>query len=136
MDSRYSVTLLGVIILAVVVGIVAAHSQPRLSAAPIPSSTPTPVPTPLPGHVDIVSYPSGNPDALYVPTTLNVRVGDKVIWNNTATDDHTVSADNGAFSSDVLDPGQSFTWTARHPGTYYYSCFLHPDMHGVIVVYP
>lgn len=136
MDSRYGLTVLGVMLLAVVAGLFAAHAQPHTIAATVPTATPTAVPTPLPGYVDIVSNPSGSPDALYVPTTLNVRVGDVITFLNTATDDQTVTADGGAFNSGVLNPGQRFTWKPKRAGTYYYSDFLHPDMSGVIVVFP
>jgi plastocyanin len=36
---------------------------------------------------------------------------------------------------DIL-PGQSFTLTFTEPGTYPYTCNLHPAMNGVVVVLP
>jgi plastocyanin len=136
MDSRYSFTLVSVIIVAVFIGVVAARSQAHIVAAPVPTSTPTPVPTPAPNQVEIVTNPGGSPDAFYIPPTLAVRVGQKVTWINLATDDHSATSDTGAFNSDVLSRGESFSWTPQRAGRYPYSDFLHPDMRGSILVSP
>ena len=39
-----------------------------------------------------------------------------------------------AFSSGLLEPGQSFTLTFSEPGVYPFTCNIHPGMNGVIVV--
>ncbi len=136
MGARFNILLLAVIILAVVVGVVAGQSQPHIAAAPAPTSTPTPLPTPQADHIEIIGNGSSSPSGLYVPRTLAVRVGQTVTWINMASNDRSVVADNGAFTSDVLDPGQAFHWRPKSPGRYSYTDFLHPDTGGVIIVQP
>ena len=41
-----------------------------------------------------------------------------------------------AFSSGLLEPGQSFTLTFTKPGIYPFVCNIHPGMGGVVVVQP
>jgi plastocyanin len=135
MGPRFSLAVIAVLGVAVIVGVWAGRSQSQSSAAPqAPSPLPTPMPSPAPGHVDILSDPTGNTGGVYSPSVYRVRVGQRVTWTNLDTVDHTATADDGAFNTDVLGPGQSASWTPKHAGTYSYSDYLNPDMHGVIVV--
>lgn len=137
MDARFRVALAGVLFLAVAIGLLVAHQQSSSVAAPVtPTSTPTPIPPPPGNTVDIVANPSDNAVASYSPATLVVRVGQKVTWVNTDTQDHTATADSGAFDTGVLSSGQSKSWTPTKPGTYAYGCYIHPQVRGVIVVQP
>jgi nitrite reductase (NO-forming) len=45
-----------------------------------------------------------------------------------------VTADDGAFDSGNVDPGQSWRRRFDTPGTYPFHCTPHPFMKGVIVV--
>lgn len=85
-------------------------------------------------HPKIIATKSGHPDALYVPDPIRVRVGQTVTWTNMDGDPHDVTADDGSFYSGPIGTGGSWRWTARRPGTYTYTCTLHPDMHGTIIV--
>jgi plastocyanin len=133
LDIRFGLGLLGVIILAVVVGLIAAQSQSSSVAAPVRTVVPTAVPTPLPGHINIVSSGSDS-GGYYVPTTLTVQVGHPVTFVNAGSTSHTVTADNGAFDSGVLTPGETFTWTPRKTGRYGFSDYLVPGLHGSLEV--
>jgi plastocyanin len=133
LDIRSGLGLLGVIILAVVVGLIAAQSQSKTAAAPAPTSVPRPIPTPLPNHVNIVSDRS-NSAGFFVPTSLTVQVGHTVTFVNDDSASHSVIADNGAFNSGVLTPGETFSWTPKKAGRYEYSDFLVPSMHGALEV--
>lgn len=70
----------------------------------------------------------------YAPESLTVQVGDTVTWTNTGQAPHTVTADNGAFDSGIINPNDSWTYTASTPGTFTYLCTLHPTMRGTLVV--
>lgn len=135
MGMRFRLAVIGVLGLAVVIGIIAGRSQPPSSAAGAPTLIPTPIPAPLPNHVDVIPR-SGDPPARFNAPVLTVHVGQTVTWVNHTDIDHTATANNGAFNSDVLSPGQAFRWTPRRPGHYTYACFIHPGMQGVIVVNP
>ncbi len=74
----------------------------------------------------------------FAPKVLSVKAGTTVTWTN-KEGTHTVTADNGAFASDNLVAGQSFSFKFTKPGTYAYHCSFHGskgggDMSGVVRV--
>ncbi|HUF14105.1 MAG TPA: cupredoxin family copper-binding protein [Longimicrobiales bacterium] len=73
---------------------------------------------------------------LFASATVRVRAGDVVEWRNDDAVVHTVAAENGAFDSHGIRPGES--WRARfdEPGMFPYYCGPHPFMKGVVVVEP
>jgi plastocyanin len=70
----------------------------------------------------------------YDPATITVHVGDTVTWTNKDSVNHTVTADNGEFSSDPLGQGATFSFTFTKAGSYPYHCTIHPYMTGTVVV--
>jgi plastocyanin len=137
MGARFSFAVILVFGLAVAAGVAAARSQSHtVGVPPTPIIAPTPFPTPQASHVNIVDDPARAPAGQYQPTVFTVHVGHKVTWTNLSSQDHTATADNGAFNTDVLASGKSSHWTPKKPGAYSYSCFIHPDMRGTIIVQP
>jgi plastocyanin len=67
---------------------------------------------------------------------VRVRAGTRVRWVNDDQLQHTVTADDGAFDSGLVDPGRSFERVFDRPGTYSYHCTPHPFMHGRVIVEP
>jgi plastocyanin len=61
-------------------------------------------------------------------------VNNTVAWTNDDSAPHTVTADDGSFSSGNLNPGDSYTYTFTTPGTYAYHCNYHSWMKGTIIV--
>jgi copper-containing nitrite reductase len=93
----------------------------------------------------------GMSDMAFLPPTLVVNTGEKVVWRNSSEVIHNVVADpakalyrvdvnlpSGAnpFESALLQPGQSFAHVFEVPGIYRYVCTLHEGsgMKGVIIV--
>ncbi len=70
----------------------------------------------------------------YQPATLTVSVGTTVTWVDQDDDAHTVTADDGRFTSAGLDRGEQFSYRFTAPGTYAYHCALHPQMTARIIV--
>jgi plastocyanin len=70
----------------------------------------------------------------YQPAGLTVLAGQPVTWRNSGLGPHTVTADAGQFDSGTLQSGTTFSYTFSAPGTYAYSCTIHPTMHGKVVV--
>lgn len=68
------------------------------------------------------------------PATVTVRVGDTVTWENQDGADHNVIADDGSFKSADFGQGKTFSFTFTKAGTYPYSCHIHPDMKGTVIV--
>src|SRR5690349_18557613 len=67
----------------------------------------------------------------YAPQEVTVDVGDTVVWTNNDDREHTVTADDGTFSSGRLKPRTSFTWTAKAPGKHPYGSDPFPRARGV-----
>jgi plastocyanin len=70
----------------------------------------------------------------YVPPSLTVKVGTKVAIANGDPDQHTVTADGGAFDSGTLKPNGGGSVTLKSAGTFPYHCAFHPFMHGTVTV--
>jgi predicted ribosomally synthesized peptide with SipW-like signal peptide len=73
----------------------------------------------------------------FAPTTVRVRSGGSVTWVNCepeGTPAHTTTADQGAWGSPLLAPGEAYTFTFGNPGQFAYHCEPHPFMTATIVV--
>jgi plastocyanin len=73
-------------------------------------------------------------DFEYLPATLTVPAGTTVTWTSHDDEPHTVTSSEKVFASPGLDADETFSYTFATPGTYTYSCTLHPQMTGTIVV--
>lgn len=83
----------------------------------------------------------GEPDAVvdiarytYGATRIEVPAGSVIEWVNRDSVVHTATAEDGAWDSGAIRPGQR--WRARFdaPGIYPYYCGPHPFMKGVVIV--
>ena len=101
-------------------------------------------------HSEVTIVPAGGSAALgceetgvgcYIPSTVTVDVGGKVIFSNTDSDKHTFSS--GTISDDIIGtvfdsglvfPGDSFEYLADTAGEFPYFCLIHPWMNGLIIV--
>ncbi len=75
----------------------------------------------------------------FMPMEVTIPVGTTVTWINNDEAEHTVTAGDGLFDSGNImtanvAPGASFSFTFTEPGTYEYTCTIHPRMTGTIVV--
>ena len=73
-------------------------------------------------------------DFMFAPTSLSVAAGSTVTWTNRDDEPHTVVSEGGLFRSAALDTNESFSFRFEKPGTYRYTCSIHPRMVGTIVV--
>ena len=93
----------------------------------------------------------GMSDMGFLPQTIVINAGEKVVWTNSSQVTHNVVADPGRavfpvdvklpsgvnpFGSGILLPGQTFSRAFDVPGIYRYVCTLHETsgMKGVIIV--
>jgi plastocyanin len=69
----------------------------------------------------------------FVPVEVHVGPGATVLWTNSSPLAHTVTADDGAFDSGMLDAGATFTMVFDSPGVYQYFCQPHGSagLHGM-----
>jgi len=73
-------------------------------------------------------------DFMFTPMSLTVKAGSSVTWANKDDEPHNVVSDTGLFRSGAVDTDQSFTLRFDKPGTYHFTCSIHPRMVGTIVV--
>jgi plastocyanin len=73
-------------------------------------------------------------DFMFTPMSVTVKAGDTVTWANKDDEPHTVVSDTGLFRSAALDTDETFSFKFDKPGTYHFTCSIHPRMVGTIVV--
>jgi plastocyanin len=73
-------------------------------------------------------------DFMFNPTPLTVKAGSTVTWTNMDDEPHTAVSDTGVFKSGGMDTNESFSFKFDKPGTYHYTCTIHPRMVGTIAV--
>ena len=69
----------------------------------------------------------------YVPSTLTVRRGDRVVWDNRDVVPHTATA-KGKFDSGNIATGRSWSHVMGKAGRFDYVCTFHPGMKASLVV--
>lgn len=72
----------------------------------------------------------------FVPETLTVPAGTTVVWTNEDGAPHIVLDKGGAFQSERLGKGDTFSQEFSEAGTFDYVCGIHGNMTGTIVVTP
>lgn len=70
------------------------------------------------------------------PSSVTVKKGDTVIWDNEDLVPHTATEKNHAFDSKTINQGKKFKYKATRAGTFTYSCIFHPTMTGTLTVSP
>ena len=71
----------------------------------------------------------------FQPATVTISVGDMVTWTQKdAGTQHTVTADDGSFTSQALPVQGTYQHTFSQAGTVKYHCNIHPSMMGSVVV--
>jgi plastocyanin len=73
-------------------------------------------------------------NSTYRPKTLKTHVGTTVKFLDEDDTAHTVTADDGSFSSAFLTKNRSYKHTFSKPGKYPYHCKIHPFMTGTVIV--
>ena len=107
-------------------------SMPAMSGSPSGtegSAPQAPVAPAGPNEVNIDGF-------AFAPATLTVKAGTTVTWTNKDEDPHTVVDNDGAFRSEALGSGGTYSFTFPTAGTFDYICSVHPFMHGTVVVTP
>lgn len=72
----------------------------------------------------------------FSPKSLTVKKGAKIVFTNSDSPPHTVTADGGAFDSGTIQPGGTYALdtSTLAAGTYAFHCAIHPMMHGTLIV--
>ena len=73
----------------------------------------------------------------YRPSKITVKKGTTVTWTNRDSTQHNIMPDTVSDDfegSELLDRGESYSFTFDKAGTYTYHCTPHPEMTGQVVV--
>jgi plastocyanin len=73
-------------------------------------------------------------DFEFVPATVTIEAGGKVIWKNRDSDEHTATLRDGSFDTGPLAEDKLKAQTFKQAGTYAYYCAIHPEMTGTVEV--
>ncbi len=79
------------------------------------------------GNVTIANF-------AFSPTSVTVKAGTSVTWQNNDTTTHRPAADNGSFDAGAISPAASSSVTMNTPGTFSYHCTIHPFMTASVTV--
>jgi plastocyanin len=110
--------------------------QPAMVSAPV-EPTKAVLPTKTPTEIKIISQIETKTveikNGAFAPADAAAKVHDQIQWQNRDTVDHWL-ADEDWGSPLALKPGRVFTQSFDKPGTYRYSCKLHPEEKGTITI--
>ncbi len=88
-------------------------------------------------QVDMAQGTASNQDCgdqCFIPSTVNIKVGDTITWQNKDSAAHTATANDGSFDTSLVNAGASSSRTFNTAGSYPYICILHPWMKGTVIV--
>ncbi len=69
-------------------------------------------------------------DNTFTPNKITVPLGATIVWTSKGQRPHTVTADDGSFTSGKLDAGGTFSQTFEKAGTFPYFCEFHGGAGG------
>ena len=75
----------------------------------------------------------------FAHSTIEIKTGEAVSWINADGVSHTVTSSSSGvpdalFDSSLIGPGQTFTRRFDEAGTFAFTCTIHPQMNGTIIV--
>ena len=74
-------------------------------------------------------------DLAFEPAEIVVPPGTAVVWPNLGQTIHSVASLDMSWTSAILQPGESYSYTFAAPGTYPIWCPIHPaEMVGTVIV--
>ena len=128
MQRKTSVTST-IFVLATALALIAATERRSHASAGQPTSSESPAATVVTVEIRELKFQ---------PAAVTVHEGETVEWKNDDIVPHTATADGDGekpnFDSGNIQTGAAWRHVAQQRGTYTYSCTLHPNMHGKLIV--
>lgn len=115
-------------------------SAPKIEApstlAPVEEEPVEEIPTLTPERIEIISKIETHEVSIQNntlnPATLTIKLHDQVMWKNNGSEDYQIVGED--WGNVPIAPGESFTQAFEEAGTFTYSCALHPELTGTIIV--
>ena len=105
-------------------------ASPAAIINPLPTSAlPSEEATPSAQRVEVVISNSS-----FQPVSIAVGKGSTIVWRNQDAVAHTATAGDGSFDSGAIAAGDTFEQRFDKVKTYTYSCSIHPEMKGTIII--
>lgn len=98
---------------------------PEAPVVEAPTSTPAETTVAKTFNIEIASFS-------FQPQTQEINRGDTVVWTNQDSAPHQIFSNE--IAGNVINKGQTFSFTFNNSGDYDYTCKIHPSMKGVVVV--
>lgn len=120
-----------VIVIAVLIwGFLTGWGKKGIYSTSSPSPVNTSSSTPISGEAAVSAK-----NFAFNPSQITITSGTKVIWTNNDSTAHTITSDDGKFtSSGQIQPGQTYEFTFSTPGTFAYHCSIHTTMKAQVIV--
>ena len=112
-------------------------AAPTQTAAPAAQALPTPRPAASTAPIQAGNTVTVTIDNYqYLPPTLNIAAGTRVVWINKDDDEHNMVSETNprTLESPLIHLNESFSFVFAQPGTFAYFCEPHDFMHAVVVV--
>lgn len=105
------------------------YGPPADTTTPPPESTSNASPVATAQTVSIKNF-------AFNPSIVTIKSGVAVTWKNDDSVAHQIVSDPSGetFKSQILNPGESFTFTFSNTGSFNYHCGIHPSMKAQVVV--
>ena len=86
--------------------------------------------------INILQGASVQGSPAFDPQTEQANVDKVIAWKNEDSTIHTATAQDKSFDSSMINPGDSYTISAKKigAGEHSYACTIHPYMKGTLVI--
>jgi len=127
--------VVGIIVLVVIVAVLiwgfsTSWGKKGIYSTSSPSPTAETNSTPISGEASVSAK-----NFAFNPSQITVTSGTKVTWTNNDSTAHTITSDDGKFtSSGQIQPGKTYEVTFSTPGTFAYHCSIHTTMKAQVIV--
>jgi len=138
LEKNFTIWIVVAVIVIIIIGIVYFFRGGYRFASPTSEPSSTSSTTQNTGTNQNGDQTSGTAVAIqnftFSPATLEVNKGDNVIWTNKDSAPHQIVSDTKLFSGNLMNKGETFSFTFAETGTFPYHCAIHPSMQGKIIV--
>ncbi|MDR3687448.1 MAG: cupredoxin domain-containing protein [Coriobacteriia bacterium] len=119
----------------VLAALLAGCSAPTAAPVNPPTTAVTPTATPTPSAGNNSAHVIVNiTDTAFVPSTVTIKAGSQVVWQNTSLTPESIVLNDGSLTSPTMSPGDVARHVFSKAGTFGYHSLQHPTVGGTVIV--